>query len=61
MITPGEFLASLVLVGLGGLWLGHFVGKRAGWCEGYNDAIGDSWDEYDEIEASVDHYGESEN
>ena len=65
MITPGEFIATLVVVGVGALWAGHFIGVRAGWCEGYtegyDDAVEHSWAEHEALENPADYYGESEN
>ena len=60
MDTLGELL---VVTGVGAacLLIGHHVGKCRGWCDGYIDAVEDSWAEHDDIKACADHYGESEN
>lgn len=54
------FLAGALIMGAGG-YLAHCVGYKAGWCDGYTEAVNDSWEEHDQIAACADHYGESEN
>ena len=54
------FLAGALIMGAG-VYLAHHVGYKAGWCDGYTEAVADSWEDYDKLTANADQYGESKN
>ena len=66
MDNGGILLAAGVLCcGAAFVW-GHWIGRKAGWCDGYTEGFGDGWNEGlgpddPEIYVISDHYGESEN